>query len=244
MPVSAEQMRELMALGIEGETLLKVVTIFERDASRDGRDGKALAAERARRFRARQAQKKRGMASPESDTSRHAERHVTRHVTERDAALTVYPHSLPLLSGKEESKEESTTASVVEGRKRGKRRLPIPLPDDWQPTPAHFEAAQHLALARDVVEWKAEDMRVWAKSNDVRKPDWNATFHGFLRRAASEGKSNGQRGPRAFQDDRLSVTKAIDRRLIEAENGELRFPPRPRLLPEEREDDRRLLPPR
>lgn len=57
------------------------------------------------------------------------------------------------------------------------------------------------------------------------------------------GENNGSRGPRALQDDRLSVGQAAERLRVEAGQGTISFPPRPRLLPEKREDDLRLLPP-
>jgi uncharacterized protein YdaU (DUF1376 family) len=60
--------------------------------------------------------------------------------------------------------------------------------------------------------------------------------------AAAFGGNDGFRGSRPLQDDRLSVSAAIDRRLEQAGQGALSFPPRPRLLPQEREDDRLLLP--
>jgi hypothetical protein len=54
-------------------------------------------------------------------------------------------------------------------------------------------------------------------------------------------KTNGQRGSRTLQDDKLSITGAINRLSEQVEQGSLTFAPRPSLLPNESEDDRRLL---
>ncbi len=190
MTLRADQLRDLMALGIQGETLLEVVTIFERDASRDGRDGKAMAAERARKYRARQRENL-GMAENVArETSPPASRETSR--LERDGAL-ILSSSASLDLGKEETEKKVRTV-VVEGQKPSKRRSLAPLPDDWKPTAMHVAAANRLNLHPGIIESKAEDMRLWAQSNDIRKANWDATFHGFLRRAASpNGGGNGQR---------------------------------------------------
>jgi hypothetical protein len=56
--------------------------------------------------------------------------------------------------------------------------------------------------------------------------------------------SNGYRGPRPLQDDRLSLSKAADRLIEKAERGEFAFGPRPSLLPETGENVVQLLPKR
>lgn len=56
------------------------------------------------------------------------------------------------------------------------------------------------------------------------------------------GGFNGSGGPRALQDDRLSVSKALDRLGDELKQGTIEFAPRPRLLQDEGEGDLRLLP--
>ncbi len=158
-----------------------------RSASRDGRDGKALAAERARKYRARQRNKS-GMAGPHVT----ADRHVTRHVTERDDCLLTSQQTQSQLGKQEATKKEDRTV-VVEGRKAHKRKILGPLPSDWNPSAAHFEAAVKLGISREIITNKAEDMRIWAQANGVQKADWNATFHGFLRRAKQEnGGINGR----------------------------------------------------
>jgi hypothetical protein len=109
----------------------------------------------------------------------------------------------------------------------------LPLPDDWKPSPAHFAAASRLQLSTAVVEGKAEDMRIWAQSNDIRKANWDATFHGFLRNAVSKsGGQGGYGGSRPLQDDSRSISRAAGRLAEAAERGEFSFGPRPSLLPE------------
>ncbi|MDE2099588.1 MAG: hypothetical protein KGL39_20215 [Patescibacteria group bacterium] len=196
MPVSAELLAELGQLGFDLETVTLIVTLFERDASRDasrlvsrdGRDGKALAAERARKYRARK-QNQSGMAGHVAyETSRDASRQTSRD--ERDGALNnLTSLSEVVVESKEETKKEDRT-EVVEGRK-SKRRTLVPLPADWQPSAMHHAAAKRLNLAFGVVEAKFEDMKIWAHSNDIRKANWDMTFHGFLRRVAAEGSKNG-----------------------------------------------------
>lgn len=208
MTLRADQLRDLLALGIQGETLLEVVTIFERDASRDGRDGKALAAERARNYRARQRNKS-GMAGPDvtretSRSGRDAERDASR-----DDALILSSSFLGL--GKEETEKKKDRAVVVEGQ-RPKKRSMTPLPDDWKPSPMHVVAANRLKLRPEIVESKAEDMRIWAQSNDIRKANWDATFHGFLRRAANEtGGVNAKRSVQDAAADLVGRMREFDR---------------------------------
>jgi len=248
MPASAELLSELLALGLDLETVVNVVTLFERDASRlasrDGRDGKASAAERARQYRARQRDKS-GMAGHvPRETSQSASHQSSRYASrsERDASLNTSLSSLPLLGGKEEI-EKKDAAVVVEGRKPRTKRTPMPLPDNWQPSAMHHATAARLRLAAGVLESKAEDLRIWATSNDIRKANWDATFHGFLKRAASEtGGGNGYRGSRPLQDDSRSVSRALDRLGEGLKQGTVQFAPRPRLVRDESESDLRLLP--
>jgi hypothetical protein len=58
------------------------------------------------------------------------------------------------------------------------------LSTDWAPSDNHFSSAEKLGIPRAAVLNKAEDMRLWAKSTGAVKVDWDATFHGFLRRDA------------------------------------------------------------
>lgn len=82
------------------------------------------------------------------------------------------------------SLSSSNTSEILreEGRKKERRaRSQTSLPDDWIPKEAHFEKAQERGLSNQFVREKADDMRNWAKSKGIRRADWDATFHGFLR---------------------------------------------------------------
>lgn len=167
MPISADGIRELMELGIVGEQLLAVVSLFEREASRQAsrlrRDGeRSKAAVRSKNYRDRQ---------------REASRLPSR--SERDAdTLTEVKKGKDFRGSKEVKKEKKPRASL--------------LPADFQPKPAHFEKARELGRDEQFVRAKFEDMRIWATANGVLKVDWDATLHGFIRRDAKDGNGTGQ----------------------------------------------------
>jgi hypothetical protein len=160
--------------------------------------------------------------------------HVARETsleTSRDASRDerddAYILSSSLLAESQQHSEE-----VRKKKERAPKKIAMLLPDDWQPSPMHGAKAKELKLPAGCLEGKAEDMRIWAQSNGVRKVNWDATFHGFLRRAASElGGSNGHRGPRPLQDDSKSISRAAGRLAERAERGEQIWGPRPSLLP-------------
>lgn len=145
------------------------------------------------------------------------------------------------LQGKKEQQPE-----LLEGQEKPKRKVSrgTRLPDDWTPSEKDVAFAEQYLGAAEIEVEALKFRNYWTNRTDRvgSKPRWDRAWQNWILNV--RGQSNGQRGPRAFQDDRLSVSSAIDRRLIQAENGELRFPPRPSLLPAEREDDRRLLPAR
>lgn len=233
----------LLAEGASHETIVfaaRTVEIASRETStlastglsggsRADPDG---AAERRREWDRKYRRKRRAEKKHASITA--STRQSTGQV---DAPIISSSSLLSCLKGT--SEEESKETSVVE-RARRKKKPSIPLPDDWAPSESHYAAGKALGMSREKVDGIAVDLRLWAQSKDERRPGWDATFHGFLRRDAKHGGRNGFGGPRPLQDDSRSVSRAIDRRL--EQSGQLSFPPRPRLLPEEREDDRRLLP--
>jgi hypothetical protein len=90
------------------------------------------------------------------------------------------------------SKDSINEEGKKEKKVRARKSPSAPLSADWQPTQSHFEAAEKLKIPIEAVHSKAEDMRLWAKSSGALKADWDATFHGFLRRDAEKlsGKSN------------------------------------------------------
>jgi hypothetical protein len=95
--------------------------------------------------------------------------------------------SLSSLRGDQEKKESKKL------RSRGQL-----LSADFQPKPAHYEAAKRLGYPNpeQAVAEKFEDMRLWAESKGVMRPGWDATLHGFLRRdayKATRGTPNGSK---------------------------------------------------
>lgn len=199
MTALAQLITELMGLGLEGDRLIAAVTIFEHHLSRDGRDAKQKAADRSARYR----QRKR-------DASVTAER--DGGVTKRDDALLL---SSSLLS-------ESPRATEKVREKKERKKPARALPNDWQPNLSHIEAAKKLGRNEQFVFGKAEDMRIWARSNDVRKVDWDQVFHGFLRRDEPAFKRNGFHGG---HDDRPTLASAVDDLVARTQNEpELAWP--------------------
>ena len=134
----------------------------------------------------------------------------------------------------------STNTEVEKRGKKVRARKPIsaPLPTDWQPKPAHFEAASKRQISQAAVLEKAEDMRLWAKSKGEFKADWDATFHGFLRRDAPRftTANGGAPRPGSKEDTRERTVNALRRLNPFADaddnrSGEGDGPPLPRQLP-------------
>lgn len=73
------------------------------------------------------------------------------------------------------------------------------LPDDWKPNEHHYQLGIDLGRQHHDVDDKAEEVRLWAKSNEhraiARKSNWDAMFTGCLRRdwAKQNGATNGHR---------------------------------------------------
>lgn len=95
--------------------------------------------------------------------------------------------------------EKDTTEEVREGKKdiksAPKKRGGHKLPDDWRPTEKHYAEGLKLGHTRQGVDDQAEDMRLWARSNEhravARKTSWDMTFSGWLRRNKPKIKENG-----------------------------------------------------
>lgn len=86
----------------------------------------------------------------------------------------------------------STAASPLKAKvDRLKQPTRIRLPDDWAPerTEAN-QRAEQVARARGV-DTTAELLKLhdWARSNNARKADWNATWRNWTRNAKSAGRS-------------------------------------------------------
>lgn len=126
---------------------------------------------------------------------------VGGHPPTSNPPLTYFLPSTEIIESKKEEKK-------VRARSAPK----VPLPADWQPTAAHFDAAEKLHIPRAAVISKAEDMRLWAQSSGAVKVSWDATFHVFLRRDAEKLKGNGN-GKRTVQEasaDLLERVRAFD----------------------------------
>jgi hypothetical protein len=103
--------------------------------------------------------------SPKPSTTSHNRAHV--HQPEPPAIS-----SLDSITKKENNKKNSGHA----------------LRDDWKPADDDYGYGNNLGLSRSQVDGFAEDMRLWARANANRavgrKADWQATFHGWMRREA------------------------------------------------------------
>lgn len=87
--------------------------------------------------------------------------------------------------------------------------------------------------------------RAWAATKDIQYVKHPATWlnAGCWDDELTTGEfSNGHRGPRPFQDDSKSASRAAGRLAEAARRGEFSFAPRPSLLPRKSEDDVFLLP--
>jgi hypothetical protein len=126
------------------------------------------------------------------------------------------------LSTKKDSEEETK-------KERAKRKVGAPIPPDWKPNEQHAQEA--IALGRDL-QWmqeQATDLRLWGKANEhrsvARKLDWNATFSGWMRRAAKQSQRGGQpltyreQKQKDWDDARKALRASIERDEREASSG-------------------------
>lgn len=149
-----------------------------------------------------------------------------------DGADASAPDALNLSSSSLLAESEQQPKEVRKKKERAPRKNAMPIPDDWQPSAAHFDAAHRLNVSRETLENKAEDMRIWARSNGTRKVDWDQTFHGFLRRAANElgpRSSTGRTSQPSFREiaeqlgERDESTQPRRDEAEPARDGELEF---------------------
>ena len=149
----AQILRELIAAGLQGESLVAAVERIE------------------------QAQPKALDATAERRRAKDRERYYLRRgppntpTPPKSTETTVIEEVS--LSSSLLSYEKSTSNKEVSKKERAKKNQ---LPDSWQPKPAHY-----LKAPASFVNRKAEDMRNWARSKAIVRADWDATFHGFLR---------------------------------------------------------------
>jgi hypothetical protein len=201
MSVTAEHIRALMALGIDGEKLLAVVQIIDdasrhvtRDASRSSRDAsqessrtsrdaKSLSAERSRAYRIR----------------KRVARHAEPSRSSRDAEKP--PLILTSLSSSEETlkKERKKESSGI----RARAQL-VPIPDDWKPSEHAFEVAEKYGSSVSDTE---PIFRDYLKSSGKRYADYDAAFYNFLR---NQRKFNGQNNGQSNGKPKSAIIQAAD----------------------------------
>ena len=237
MTITADQLRDLMELGIEGEKLLAVVKIFERDAQRDDRhdasrrvttDGRSKEADRAARYREKRKQNQ-GLAeandaAQQPATERDEKRDASRRSVTEHCELT----SLSLLEDPLESKKE------VVARARGTRLSP-----DWQPSDEDRKFAADFAVDADWLRGEFVDFWIGVPGQRGTKLNWSATWRNRVRTVKKpSARSSNQYAPRpgSKEDTRertVNVLRSLDPfpRTDDARSSEGVGPPVPRLLP-------------
>jgi hypothetical protein len=93
-------------------------------------------------------------------------------------------------------------------RKRGQK-----IPPEWKPKAGHFASGKELGFTEAQVHEQADDMRLWAESNEhrevARKSDWDKTFLSWLRRNRPKGVVNGTGNDIMATFDRLIAEEKV-----------------------------------
>jgi hypothetical protein len=203
MPVTADQLRDLFALGLAAETVLEVVAIFERDASRyasrsvtiPNRSKEAIRAERYRnKLKQNKALAGANDAANGDSQSVTEQRDASRYgVTERcdlSSLLTTESQS----GIREVSKKD--TSSIVEGRRaRVSRGTRLDKTSRLSDDDRQFARDNGMTEARIDQSW-AEFIDYWISVPGQRgvKLDWSATWRNRVRTISTkQGGPNGQR---------------------------------------------------
>jgi uncharacterized protein YdaU (DUF1376 family) len=124
---------------------------------------------------------------------------------------------------------------------QAKAKVAVRLAEDWEPSVPDlaFAKANGLdpaAVLRESTKFKNYWLAKGGK--DARKLDWSRTWQNWV---LNSGGSGGQGRPRTFQNDELSVSRALRE---QRESGGVVIGARPSLLPATGGDDLRVLPPR
>lgn len=105
-------------------------------------------------------------------------------------------------SAREEAKVENAKnlfgelAEPVGGKtEKPKRSAPTLCPEDFEPTPEHYQLADELGMTSREVTAAACEMRDWSRGGGKKKLDWNATFRNWLRSNARRRGGGGRGGP-------------------------------------------------
>lgn len=205
MPVSADQLRDLFALGMNAQTVLEVVTIFERDSHALSRVTIVTDVTRSRELARARKQKQRAksgistQAPGANDAGERAECHADGHalsrVTEAEKACDLSYLLTESQSGiREVSKKD--TSSVVEGRKaRVSRGTRLDKASRLSDEDRQFARDNGMTEARIDQSW-AEFIDYWISVPGQRgtKLDWPATWRNRVRTISTkQGGPNGQR---------------------------------------------------
>lgn len=183
----ADMIAEMLARGVPHDLIVTAVRAAEMSRNSTGIPVDKTAEKRRAYDRERKAAKKHSTGIPPEIPP------------ERENAL--------YLSSSKEVKEDE----VKKERKRGQK-----IPPEWQPNVGHFAAGKKLGFTPAGVLEQAEDMRLWAHSNDhravARKSDWNLTFLSWLRRNKPKGNGhgNGARNDLMAAFDKLIATEDRD----------------------------------
>lgn len=201
MTVSADQLRDLMALGLEGERLLTVVEIMSRPITLSVTRSRAAinqANYRAKLKTKQESAKANDVAAP-----------ITDAITLSDNAITPRCGLTSLLtespSGIQEVRKKKTT-EVVEGRKRGSR-----ITEDWQPREEDRQFVSGLGL--DPVALRDEFVDFWIAVPGSRglKLNWDKTYKNRAREVAGRRRNGGVNGHENIRDrQRRETAEALE----------------------------------
>lgn len=207
MSVTADQLRDLLALGLEGEKLAAVVAIFERDARHDDRHDASRSKEAIRAARYRQNRKH---IQPSAKANDVAELTVTERDTRRDESVTQHCNLLSIQEGtssevgKENKKEDR--AVVVERAQRATR-----MTRDAEISPEGREFALAHGLNPDRTWAEFVDHWIGVPGQRGTKLDWPATFRNRVRAIATRKEQhNGKRTVIQAADDLIDRVRSLD----------------------------------
>ena len=153
-----------------------------------------------------------------------------------------YHDATPETETKTETETYLDTALRADHKKKSgksRRAKTIPLPEGWCAPSRATPIADSLKVDLQETEGRFRD---YLASTGKQYVDYDAAFCNFVRNQPKyNGLKNVSAGPRQLQDNKLSVSKAIDGMQEQVRAGTIQFSPRPRLVPVEGEGDRRLL---
>lgn len=111
------------------------------------------------------------------------------HTTASETTISFFPTPL------EDLGPRGSMVTRARSTPRAKRQQGHHLPDDWVPKLHHYREGLELGFQRENVDSQAEDLRLWARSNEhravARKSNWDSTFSGWMRRNSQKDDANG-----------------------------------------------------